>query len=115
MALTKAMTAVGWQDGQSPSLKAATDNNVMARDDELKIITSKHAGSATATTQAMDVGPQFKNMKQHNKTTSSTGIPDNVGLKGRFNQKLDLLTTNGVCNLRLKVRKPLIDHISSAP
>ena len=115
MALTDAMTAVGWQDGHGPSLKAATDKDVMARDEELKIITAKHAGSTTATTQAMDVGAQFKNIKQHNKTTSSTDLPDNVGLKGRFNQKLDLLTKNGILNLPLKVRKPLIDHVGSAP
>ena len=60
MALTDAMTAVGWQDGHGPSLKAATNKDVMARDEELKIITAKHAGSTTATTQAMDVGAQFK-------------------------------------------------------
>ena len=108
------MTWNAWQDGHGPGLKCLTKDENMKLDDSLKIMNCKHAGSCTATTQACDVGPQFKCLKSFNKTTTFKNLPG-VGLKFNFTEKLKELSVTGELFLKATTKKALIDHVVSAP
>ena len=76
------------------------------------MVTCKHSSSATATTQACDVGSQFRTIKTLVKSTTEENLP-NVAVKGLFVQELDEAKKNGVLDLNLKDRKALIDHVAT--
>ena len=51
------MTWVAWQDGHGPGLKAIIKESQQITDKAMKLVTCKHAGSSTGTTQACDMSP----------------------------------------------------------
>ena len=79
---------VSWQDGHGPALTALTTNQQQAVDRDYKLVTCKHSSSATATTQACDIGSQFRLIKILVKTTTEEILPD-VGVKGLFIEQLN--------------------------
>jgi len=103
---------VSWQDRHGPGLKALTTNQQLNVDRKYKLVTCKHSSSATATTQACDVGTQFRTIKTLVKSTTEE-ILSNVGIKGLFIEQLNKLKEDNILDLNLKDRKALIDHVST--
>ena len=86
----------------------------MAIDEILKITNAKHAAGTTARTQAADVGPQFRNIKSFNNTTSFKHLPA-IGIKGNIIAHLKELADEGILSLKSNTKKALIDHVCSCP
>jgi len=114
IAIPEEESAVSWQDGGGPQLKAITNEDSMAVDEDMKCTINKHSASRSAVEQPMDFTSIFKMILRYiKKITSKNRLM--VGFKEKIHKIFCELQRNGRINLSISKLNCIIDFAICIP